>query len=206
MKLVKIVLVALVLVLNLVVVQPSWADRKFTQNPEYIEVTQALETALQEQQTQGITPENVQNIANLQFQKYIMETGKNYGQCRNETGKTLVIYGKKPKKSPSTYDNALYFLPDGETTDDGWDCDGIYLPSDAKVAGLTTPEGGSSSALAYKIVNGTRLIAKANPETSELQFNVPPAKLFKSGEANWLIPDSVQSLVDTGIAQAPIDD
>lgn len=206
MKFVKIVLVALVLLLNLVVVQPSWADKKFTQNPDYIEVTQALDSALQAQQTQGLTPENVQEIANLQFQKYVMETGKNYGQCRNETGKTLVIYGKKSKKSLSNSDNALYFLPDGETTDDGWDCDGIYLPSDAKVAGLKTPEGESSTALAYKIVNGTRLVAKANPETSELQFNVPPAKLFKSGEANWLIPDTVQSLVDAGIAQAPIDD
>lgn len=204
MKLFKIAFVVLLLLVNLVMAQPSWADRpKITENPDYIEVTKTLDSLLQEEDTQGATPESVQKIADLRFQKYLLETGEDWGQCRNETGKTLVVYGKKSKKSKSSYDNSLYFLQDGEETDDEWDCDGIYIPGDTKVAGLTT---GSTGAVAYKIVDGTRLVATTNPETSEIELNVPPAEVIKPGEANWLIPDTLQAVIDARIANAPIDD
>lgn len=206
MKLFKIAFAVLFFLVNLVVAQPSWADVKYTQNPDYIEVTQALDSAIKDQETQGLTPESVRKIADLRFQKYVLETGEDWGECRNETGKTLIVYGQKRKKSKSTYDNALYFLPDGQQTDDEWDCEGVYLPSDVKVTGLDTAAQEQRGAVAYKIVDGTHLVAKTNPETEEIEFNVPPAKIVHSGEANWFIPDSLQAALDTKINTAPIDD
>ncbi|MDF5724287.1 MAG: hypothetical protein PUP91_28245 [Rhizonema sp. PD37] len=211
MKFFKIAFVVLLFLINLVVAQPSWADRKFTENPDYIEVTQSLDNILKQQETEGTTVENVKKIADLQFQKYVLETGENRGQCRNETETGILVYGKKHKKSLSIYDNALYLLASGQETDDEWDCDGVYLPGDLKVAGLDTldtvegqqPRG----AVAYKIVDGTRLIAKTIPGTSEIEFNVPPAKVFTAGEqTTWLIPDTLQAALVTEITNAPIDD
>ncbi len=208
MKIFKIAVVVLIFLVNLVVAQPSWADKKFTKNPDYIKVTQSLDSVLKQKETEGTTPETVQQIADLQFQKYLLETGENWGQCRNETGTAILVYGQKRKKSYSTYDNALYLLPSGQETDDEWDCDGVYLPSDVKVAGLNSVEGQQPrGAVAYKIVDGTRLIVKGNPQTSEIEFNVPPAKVFQAGEeTNWLIPDTLQAALATGITNAPIDD
>ena len=208
MKFFKIAFVVLLFLVNLVVAQPSWADRKFTENPDYIEVTQSLDSVLKQKETEGTTTENVKKIADLQFQKYLLETGENWGQCRNETGTAILVYGQKRKKSQSTYDNVLYLLASGQETDDEWDCDGVYLPGDVKVALLDTVEGQQPrGAVAYKIVDGTRLVAKTIPGTSEIEFNVPPAKVFPAGEeTSWLIPDTLQAALATGITNAPIDD
>ncbi|MBE9038536.1 hypothetical protein [aff. Roholtiella sp. LEGE 12411] len=51
-----------------------------------------------------------------------------------------------------------------------------------------------------------RLVATSNPQTGETEFNVPPANIFKSGEANWFIPDNLQAALDAGITNAKIDD
>jgi len=200
-NLVKITVVCLLLLVNLIIAQPSWAGKKYTADPDYIEITKALDTALQEKQTQGATPEIIQKVSNLQFQKYIIETGENVGICRNETEKTLLVYGQKPKKSSSTYDNELYLLPGGAETDDEWDCQGVYIPGQVATEGQE-----STPATAFKIVHGTRLVATSNPQTGETEFNLPPANIFKSGEANWFIPDNLQAALDAGITNAKIDD
>lgn len=201
LNLVKISIVCLLLLANLMIAQPSWASKKYTSNPDYIEVTEALDAALQEKQTQGSTPEVLENISNLKFQKYILETSKNGGVCRNETGKTLLVYAQKPKKSSSTYDNQLYLLPSGAETDDDLDCDGVYIPGTS-----ATENQEAKPATAFKIVDGTRLVATTNPTTGEIEFNVPPAKVFHTGEANWFIPDTVKAALDAGITTVEIND
>lgn len=207
MKFFRFVLVILVILVNLVMAHPSLADKpKFTDNPDYIEVTKALDSLLNAKDTQaqpeGMTMEEIQQkITNLQFQKYILETGEGLGQCRNNTGKTLAVYGPKPKKSDSPYDNALYLLADGQTTEEDWDCDGIYLPNDVKVTGLDL-----GSSVAVKIVDGTQLVVNKNPETDAIELNVPPAEVFKAGDVNWFIPNLSQEAIGMQFATAPIDD
>ncbi|RAM52730.1 MAG: hypothetical protein C6Y22_04595 [Hapalosiphonaceae cyanobacterium JJU2] len=201
LHLVKITIVCLLLLVNLMIAQPSWAGKKYTSNPDYIEVNKELEAALQEKQIQGSTPEILENISNLKFQKYILETDEKYGVCRNETGKTLLIYAQKPKKSSSTYDNQLYLLPSGAETDDELDCDGVYIPGTP-----ATENQEAKPATAFKVVDGTRLVATTNPTTGEIEFNVPPAKVFQAGEANWFIPDTVQAALDAGITTVKIND
>ena len=184
------------------IAQPSWAAKKYAQDPDYIEVTKSLESALQDKQTQGSTPEIEQKISNLKYQKYIVETSEDpVGICRNDTDKTLLIYGEKSKKSTSTYDNELYLLPSGVETDDEWDCQGVYLPGQA-----ATAEQEAIPAQAIKIVHGTQLVATTNPETGELEFNIPPAKVFQTGDVNWFIPESSQAALDSGITTAKIND
>lgn len=207
MKLLKITLVALLFLINLVIAQPSLADRpKIEKNPDYIKLTQTLDNFLsaRDQQTlpQGITAEQMQQkIADLKFQKYIMEAGEGVGLCRNETQQTLAVYGPKSKKSQSTYDNELYLLSPGQETDDEWDCKGIYLPNDVNVAGLD-----NEGAAAAKIVNGTRLIVTSNTETGVLDFNAPLAEVFKADEVNWEIPNLSQTALEAQFPKAPIDD
>ncbi|HYW19132.1 MAG TPA: hypothetical protein VE956_07395 [Nodularia sp. (in: cyanobacteria)] len=199
---VKIALICLLLLGNLMVAQPSWAGEKYSSDPDYIEITQALDTALQEQKAQGLTPESQLEIANLKFQKYLLENSKDpVGICRNDTDKTLLVYGEKAKKSSSTYDNELYLLPSGIETDDEWECQGVYIPGQ-----VATESQAATSPQAFKIVHGTRLVATTNAETGETEFNLPPAKVFQLGEANWLIPENLQAALDAGLTTAKIDD
>jgi hypothetical protein len=214
----KLVLVVLVIAANLVFAPASWAESdkpKYTSNPDYIEVTQTLNSLLaaknSSDKNESYTPEELQKkIAQLEFQKYTLETGKNWGQCRNATGKTLAVYGPKRKKSAeSSYENALYFLADGQTTEHKWDCDGIYLPSDVKATDLSAADRLSqevTGGVAVKIVDGTQFVATANPDTAAVEFNVPTAKFFKPGDANWFVPDVTQAYIDTQVPNAPTEE
>lgn len=210
MKLFKFVLVALVLLVNLMIAQPSWADRpKLTSTPDYTEVTQALNTLLQaknDPDQSGLTAQEIeQQLGELNLQKYILETAKDWAQCRNETGKTLAVYAHKAKKTAQP--GTLYYLGNGQTTDDDWNCDGVYLPSGTQVAGLSTADGqGLTEPLAIKVVGGTQLIAKTNPGTGAVEFNVNPAKVFKAGEGTLAIPNLSQADIDAQIPNAPIED
>jgi hypothetical protein len=208
MKLFKSLLVVLLILVNLVVARPSLADPNLTKTSDYTEVTQAiteLMNASEAPDQSGYTAEEIQQkLADLRFQKYVLETAEDWAQCRNETGKTLAIYAHKPKKQ----ENTLYYLGTGEETDDDWDCDGVYLPSGAKVAGIPTNTPGQelTEPLALKIVDGTQLVATSNPETGVVEFNVSPAKVFRAGDVNWSIPNLSQVDIDSAIPNAPIDD
>jgi hypothetical protein len=205
MKLWKTILLGLLLCLNMAIANPALAGSKLQKNPDYLEISDNLSKLLDAKQNkalpEGLTESEVnQKITQLQLEKYIIETGEENTECRNETGKSLAIYGTKNKKSDSTYDNDLYLLPDGETTDDDWNCEGVYLPNDVQVAGLDL-----NSAGAIKVLNGTKLVIKTNPDTGVYELNLPPVKVFKAGEVNWDIPDLAQANLDIQYPKAPID-
>ncbi|MEG4395987.1 hypothetical protein QUB05_22215 [Microcoleus sp. F10-C6] len=200
-KFFKVILVALVLFVNLAVAQPSWAGKDFTKGADYAEVTQELNQLLSAQSdpsTAGYTPEQYQQrLAELQMQKYVIETAKKRAQCRNETGQTLAVYANKPKKSPTQ----LYFLAAGEITDDDWDCDGIYLPAGAQATlGPATQPLSLAEPVAIKVVDGTQLVATTSAATGGIQLNVAPAKVFKAGETTWALPSFSQAQIN---AQVP---
>ncbi|MEH2050275.1 hypothetical protein [Nostoc sp.] len=200
MQFLKIILVALVLMLNLVIAQPSWASKDFTKGADYTEVTQALNQLLTVKDTPeqaGYTPEQFQQrLTQLQSQKNIIETARKRAQCRNETGKTLAVYANKPKKSPTQ----LYFLGAGTITDDDWDCDGIYLPAGSQVVlGPNAQPQELTEPIAIQFVDGTQSLARTNPATGAIELNVEPAKVFKTGESTWLLPTYSQADIDTQI-------
>lgn len=207
----KHILMVLLVIVSFVFAQPTLADPNLTKTPDYTEVTQSLDSLLQAKDAPDqseYTPQEIQQkIGELQFQKYILETAEDWAQCRNETGKTLAVYAHKPKKSNQT--NTLYYLANGDVTDDDWNCDGVYLPNGTKVAGLIpsdTQEQELTEPVVFKIVSGTQLIASSNPQTGVVQFNVSPAKVFKAGDVNWSIPTMTQADIDANFPNAPIDD
>ncbi|MCM0593025.1 MAG: hypothetical protein HEQ35_29840 [Gloeotrichia echinulata IR180] len=214
MKVFKIALVVLALLVNFVIAEPSWADRpKLTLAPEYTEITQAYNDLLEAKkapETSGYTAEEIERkLGQLQLQKYIIESARTWAQCRNETGKTLAVYTHKPKKSAPFQVGSLYFLGNGEITENEWNCDAIYLPTGAKVAGLTpgdTQGQELTASLAIKIVPGTQLVATTNPTTGAIEFNVPPAQIIKTGEGNLLIPDYSIAQIEAQVPNAPIED
>ena len=216
MKLLKALVVVLVILANLVFAQPSLADKpKFLKNPDYIEVTKnlnALVTAKETQsQTEGYNAQEVQKrIDELEFQKYALETGINWGQCRNESGNTLAVYGPKPEfddddyEDSYPYDNGLYFLAAGQTTKKKWDCQGVYLPSAATTAVSANGQNQDvSGPVAIKVADGTQLVIKTNPDTAAVELSIPPTQVFKAGELNWFIPNVSQEVIDTRVANAP---
>ena len=75
MQFLKIVLVVLVLMVNLLIAQPSWAGKDFTKGADYAEVTQALNQLITVKDTPeqaGYTPEQFQKrLAQLQLQKNV---------------------------------------------------------------------------------------------------------------------------------------
>ena len=186
MNLLKNLGITLMLVCSLAIAQPAWADKPpVTSNPDYIAVTEELAAAT-----------DPLEIAKLQFEKYIIETGESFAECRNLTTSPLIVYGKKSKLDTSTFDNALYTLPAGKTTNEDWNCQGIYFSNGLNNDGVP---------VAAKIVTGTQLVAKTNPETGAVELNIPVAKVFKAGEANWNIPESPEVLATLQIPQASLD-
>jgi hypothetical protein len=211
MKLFKTLLVVFTVLINFLIVQPSWADApKLTQTPDYAEVNQALNELVQAKaapEESGYTLEQIQQKSGeLNLQKYILETASQWGQCRNQTGQTLAVYVHKAKKNQEP---GLYSLANNQVTDDDWNCDGVYLPTGVKIASLTfgDTEGQElTEPLALKVVPGTQLIAKTNPETGAVELNVPPAKVFKTGETSWSIPNLSIADISTQLPNAPIED
>ena len=135
MKLIQTLIVALVMLFNLAIAQPSLANKPpVTSNPDYIAVTEELANAT-----------DPTEIAKLQFEKYIIETGESFAECRNLTASPLVVYGKKSKLDQSTFDNALYVLPSGKTT--------------------LNNDGGP---VALKLVTGTQLVATSKAQSFKL--------------------------------------
>lgn len=205
MKRLKVLFIILCLLVNFTIARPVWADRPpLDQNPDYIAITESLTTLTQARDTDDL-PANTtlaeveSQIRDLQYQKYILETGKDT-TCQNNTTQPVAVYGQKPKRSTATYEQVLYVLPPGEETDDDWVCQGVYLPSDAQIAGLPL-----NSAAAVKILAGTRLVLSEDPETGVVAFNLPPASVFKSGDVNWEIPNLTQADLPTQLPVAPLD-
>lgn len=204
MKRFKIILLSLVFAVNFLIAPPSWADPNLTTTPDYAEVIQAIDALLHPKAAASGAakpkPEEVQQqLGDLKLQKYILETTEDWAQCRNETGKTLAVYARKPKQ-PAT-GNTLFYLANGQTTDDDWNCDGIYLPSGTDLAGKTLAEP-----QAIKVVAGTQLVTAADPAKGTLSLNVAPAKVFRAGEGDWSIPALTQTDIDAQTPNAPIED
>lgn len=208
MKLLKVAIVAFVLLLNFCFVPASFADRgKFMKSPDYTEVNQAINALVQAKDNpdSGLSALEIQQkLAGLQLQKYILETSDDRATCTNQTGKNLGVY-LRLKKAPASQAGTLYYLGNNESTDDDYTCTGIYLPSTTQVAfspleaaqELTEP-------IALKIVEGTQLIATANPQTGIIALNAP-AQVIKAGAASWPIPTLTQADLDTQTPNAPQD-
>lgn len=203
MKFLKTILIVCVLLLNVLLVRPAWADAgKFTKTPEYTEVTQSIADLTNPDKTSDLPAEAVQKtLADLRFQKYILENSEERSRCTNQTGKTLAIYAREKK---TTATPILYYLGDGKTTDDDVECVGVYLPGASKVA-LGAGQQELATALALKFVPGTQLTASANPDTGVIEFNTPALNLFKANEIDWAIPSLTQADVDAQTPNAPID-
>lgn len=205
MKFWKMLLCVLFFLINLAIAQPSWADKMSKVSPDYPVVVQKLNSLLMARnnpEQSGYTAEELQKqITALQLQKQTLETSEDWASCRNETGRPLAIYARKPEDSIV---NSLYYLGSGQTTDEDWDCDAVYLPNDAKVAGLNLTPG--EPAL-LKLVDGTQLIATANPLTQEIQFSVPPAlmEVLKPEQVAWVVPNLSQADIDIQTPNAPND-
>ncbi|MBL1208947.1 hypothetical protein [Geminocystis sp. GBBB08] len=205
MKKVKIWLISLLCIVTLFIASPALADRIAKKSPDYPVVVENLNQLLtikaDPQQTE-YTPEALtQEISKLEFQKYVLETAEDWGICRNETGKNLAIYARNPKKGTPT---SIFYLGNGQETDDNWDCEGVYIPNDRLVASLELPSGQPS---VVQILDGTSLTISANPDTGELSLDVPSALVEVVDPANTTltIPNITQAEVDAQIANAPID-
>lgn len=203
MKPFRIFLVVLLFVVTLMMAQPSWADQISEDSPDYPKVVKALDSLLKAKdnpEPSGYSAEELQQkIADLQLQKETLENSEDWAQCSNETGKLLAIYARKPENATQ---NKIYYLGSGETTDEDWDCEAIYLPNDAKVAGLDLP-GGVPALL--RLIDGTQLVAKTDPVTGEIVLDVPKAliELLKADQVNWQVPNLAQADIDVQAANAP---
>jgi hypothetical protein len=214
MKAFKYFLVLAVFLTSLIFVQPaSLADRpKISKNPDYVTLTEQLKSLKKSQEKQvklaDYTPEQIeQKINELEFQRYALESGIDWGQCSNQTGKTLAIYGPEPNLDEDEYSEgaALYFLGDGQTTEDRWNCKGVYLPSDVNAVAINSDGQGQEfiGGVVIKVPVGTNLVLKTDPDTGAIEFNQAGTQVVKSDEVNWYIPNVSQAIVDARVTNAP---
>jgi hypothetical protein len=109
---------------------------------------------------------------------------KGWGQCTNNTGELLIVYGQKHPCEYSIFDNSPYILAPGTTTPDHWDCDGFFLPSDRK---LRLPRGTRTGPLAIKFWNFRHFpVLSANPETYKCSW---ANGIYAPSQINWAIPN-----------------
>jgi hypothetical protein len=203
MQRLKSIFIALLLFCSLLITPPAWADLgKYMKTPEYQEVTQAITDLLDPTKATDLSSEAIQQkMTDLRFQKYIMESADDPALCRNETGKTIAIYAR-PKKS--TASPTLYYLGNGQETDDNFECTGVYLPGGNKVAlPVVNAQADLSEPVALKFVPGTQLMASINSD-GVLEYNAP-AKVFKVGEIDWAIPTIAQADIEGHSPNAPVD-
>jgi len=213
MKAFKYILIMGLVLANLVFAPPSLADApSFSKNPDYIALTKEIKNLQTVKEAhagvEGFTTEEIDNKLNeLEFQKYAFESGINWGQCRNETGKTITVYGPEPNLDEDEYSSgaSLYFLADGKTTKDKWDCKGVFLPSDIKVVALTSDGQNEdlNGGVVIKVPVGTNLVLKTNADTGAIEFNQAGIQVLKPGEVNWFIPNVSQAVVDARVTNAP---
>jgi hypothetical protein len=213
MKGLKYILMVAVLLTSLVFAQPSLADRpEYTENPDYITLTKELKNLQAAKKTQGqlegYTSEQIeQKINELEFQKYAFESGINWGQCSNQTGKTLAVYGPPVVEDDDEESNAtaLYFLAAGQTTQNQWNCKGVYLPSDVVAVAVDKDGQGQelSGGVVIKVPNGTNLVLKTNADTGAIVFNQAGTQIVKPGEVDWFVPNVSQAVVDARVTNAP---
>jgi hypothetical protein len=213
MKRQKSLLLIIVLLANFVFASPAIADApKFSKNPDYIalkkELNQLQKAKEKQAQLEGYTTEQIeQKINELKFQKYALESGIVWGQCRNETGKTLAVYGPQPNLDDDEYSSGavLYFLANDQTTQDNWDCKGVYLPSDVNAVAISSDgqNQGLGGGVVVKVPNGTKVVFKTNPDTGAIEFNTAGTKILKPSEVNWYIPNVSQAFIDARVTNAP---
>ncbi|MBD2666064.1 hypothetical protein B6N60_04965 [Richelia sinica FACHB-800] len=192
---------------------PAFADPpRYEKNPDYIAVTKDLSflqnAKAQQTPLEGYTPEEIdQRISELELQKFAFESGVDWGQCSNQTGKTLAIYGPAGNSQEGNNINptALYFLGDGQTTKNKWNCKGIYIPADvsAIALGVNGDKQELTGGVVIKVPNGTQLVLKTNQDTGAIEFNQAGTQILQPGEINWFIPNVSQAIVDARIANAP---
>ncbi|WP_413173014.1 hypothetical protein [Anabaena azotica] len=185
---------------------------RYNKNPDYIALTKQLNQLETAQATQtppeSYTPEQLQQIiSDLELQKLAFESGIDWGQCSNQTGKNLAIYGPEPNLEEDDYSQgaALYFLGDGQITKNKWNCKGIYFPVDIKVValGLDGQNQELTGGVVVKVPNGTKLVLNSNPDTGAIEFNQAGTQILKPGEINWFIPNISQAIVDARVTNAP---
>ncbi|ELR98861.1 hypothetical protein [Gloeocapsa sp. PCC 73106] len=202
---IKIWLISLICIASFFISYPVLADSMAKKSPDYPPLVENLNQLLGFQanpEQNGYTSQELQKkIDNFKLQKYVLETSEDWGVCRNETDKILGIYGRQPKKPVQ---DILFYLAAGEETDDSWDCQGIYIPSDTKVASLDVITGEPS---VLKIVDGTKLVVTSNPDTGELSLNVPSGlvEVIPFGDTNQSIPNLAQADIDAQTPNAPTD-
>lgn len=202
MKFLQFLLFAGLLLLGVSFARPAFADPISEKSPQYAQITQTLQTLVQSQanpEEAGYTPEALtQKIADLRFQKYIMETSEDWGICRNDTSETIGIYTQNHKKRGTA---TLSYLGAGQTTDDDIACTGVYLPSDSLVSGVDL----AGAAAVATLVDGSNVVVSQNPVTNALEFNLPLAGLFKAGETSLEVPNLTQADIAAQRPNAPID-
>jgi hypothetical protein len=213
MKSLKYIFMIAICCISLLFSASALADPpRYNKNPDYIALNKQLNQLEAAQATQtppeGYTPEQLQQIiSDLELQKLAFESGIDWGQCSNQTGKNLAIYGPEPNLEEDDYSQgtALYFLADGQITKNKWNCKGIYFPVDVKVValGLDGQNQELTGGVVVKVPNGTKLVLKSNPNTGAIEFNQAGTQILKPGEINWFIPNISQAIVDARVTNAP---
>lgn len=213
MKSLKYILMIAICCISLLFSESALADPpRYNKNPDYIALTKQLNQLETAQATQtppeSYTPEQLQQIiSDLELQKLAFESGIDWGQCSNQTGKNLAIYGPEPNLEEDDYSQgaALYFLGDGQITKNKWNCKGIYFPVDIKVValGLDGQNQELTGGVVVKVPNGTKLVLNSNPDTGAIEFNQAGTQILKPGEINWFIPNISQAIVDARVTNAP---
>jgi len=110
--------------------------------------------------------------------------GRGWGQCMNQTGEYLIVYGPKHENERSIFDTSPYVLPPDATTPDAWDCEGFMLPSDRTLRRWRNRRRGP---LAVKFWNFRHFSVKSLD--AKTYFCPWDNGVYEPSQINWAIPN-----------------
>jgi hypothetical protein len=114
---------------------------------------------------------------------YQILRGRGWGQCTNETGDYLIVYGPKHESERSVFDTSPYVLPPGTTTPDSWDCEGFLVPADRT---LRQWRGSRRGPLAIKFWDYRKFWVKVDANTYRCPWH---NGVYEPSQINWAIPN-----------------
>lgn len=132
------------------------------------------------------------------------ESGPTWGEAYNGSSKKIIVYG--PRNGP-VYETGGYVLAPGLRTPSGWDCDGFFLPSGAKLLDMSPSGAGRSwdGPAAIKYSDWTEFIIRDGFPSGRFEVNVSPTQVLRSGDINWYIPSWTQTDVDAIVGPTPLN-
>ena len=104
----------------------------------------------------------------------------------NSTSETLIVYGPRRETDGGNYHNSWYVLHSGESVQQNWQCDGLFIPKDRNFVQLNGKTLQGPVAVKYGNLVSVKITQDGDKYLENDNHN---EGVFHQSEINWDVPD-----------------